>query len=49
MSRADSVTMFTLEDIDLSDAKAVLESSGVHPTPDADVREHPTDYFIVGA
>lgn len=41
--------MFTLEDVDLSDAKAVLESTGAHPASDADARKHPTDYFIVGA
>lgn len=40
-----------MEDIDLQDALAVIESISTissHPTPEADVRLHPSDYFIVG-
>lgn len=52
----DSVIMFTLEDLDIQAGLAellaanpdLLSLSG-HPTPEADVRLHPEDYFVVGA
>ena len=48
--------MFTLEDLDIQAGLAellaanpdLLSLSG-HPTPEADVRLHPEDYFVVGA
>lgn len=52
--------MFTLEDFDLAEATADLGGMPLghlgtdlldegHPSPEADVRDHPADYFIVGA
>ncbi len=44
--------MFTFDDIDVRGAGALLEAlaaSSPHPTPEADARLHPADYFIVGA
>jgi hypothetical protein len=43
--------MFTLEDLDAQDIQATYEElvrEGAHTTPEADVRLHPDDYFIVG-
>ncbi|MBK8757183.1 MAG: hypothetical protein IPM08_08675 [Actinomycetales bacterium] len=48
--------MFTIEDIDIHAEMAVLAALSPqlidpksHPTPEADARLHPTDYFVVGA
>jgi hypothetical protein len=44
--------MFTMEDIDLHDASAVLAAFAdltIQPAPESDALAHPTDYFIVGA
>lgn len=50
--------MFTLEDFDLAEATSDLEDMQFgrpdhlgdgHPSPEADARTHPGDYFIVGA
>jgi len=43
--------MYTLEDLDVQDIRATYAQlvDGASTVPEADVHEHPDDYFIVGA